>query len=138
MKGQSAFEYLIIISLVITFIVPVWAYVLTTQQNTADELSLAYANNAVKKIIDTSSLVYSQGPPAKVTLRVYMPDSIEDVTIINKTLNIRMRTNSGFTDVYDTATGQLNFTEGLNETLAEEGLYILKIEAFDNVVQISQ
>ena len=138
MRGQSAFEYLVIISMVITFLVPVWAYVLATQQNTSDELSLAYANNAVQKIVDISNLVYSQGPPAKVTIRIYMPGGIEELIIIDKTIDIKLRSNSGISDIYETSTGTLNFTENLNETLSEEGIYILKIEATDNVVQISQ
>ena len=138
MKGQSSFEYLVIVSMVITFLIPVWAYVLGVQQNTTDELSLTYANNAVKKITDTADLVYSQGPPAKVTVRVYIPSGIEEVIVLNNMIDLRIRTSSGISDVYDISMAQLNFTEGLNDTLSEEGTYILKIEAFDDVVQVSK
>jgi uncharacterized protein (UPF0333 family) len=138
MRGQSAFEYLIIVSLVITFLIPVWAYVLSTQQSTTDELSLTYADNAVKKIADTASLVYSQGPPAKVTVRLYIPGGVENITVINNTITLRLRTSSGFNDVTDISTARLNLTEGMESILSEEGIYLIKIEAKDNVVQISQ
>jgi uncharacterized protein (UPF0333 family) len=138
MRGQSAFEYLVIISLVITFLIPVWAYVLGTQQQTTNELSLAYANNAVQKIVDMANLVYSQGPPAKVTLRIYMPNGAEGIYALDRTLDIKVRTTSGISDVYETSIASLNLTEGLNQTLSSEGIYVIEIEAIDNVVQISQ
>ena len=138
MKAQSAFEYLIIISIVISFLIPIWAYVLGTQQRTTDELSLSYANNAVSRIVDTANLVYSQGPPAKVTARVYIPAGVQRLIISSNTLIMTVRTGSGFSDVYETSIATMNMTEHLNETLAEEGNYLLKIEAYGNVVQISQ
>ena len=138
MKAQSAFEYLIIISIVISFLIPIWAYVLSTQQRTTDELSLSYANNAVSRIVDTADLVYSQGPPAKVTIRVYMPAGIQRLIFYNNTMVLTVRTSSGFSDVYDTSIAAINVTQGLNETLSEEGTYLLKVEAYGNVVQISQ
>ncbi len=138
MRAQSAFEYLIIISIVISFLVPIWAYVLGTQQRTTDELSLSYANNAVSRIVDTSNLVYSQGPPAKVTVSIYIPAGVQEFIVLNNTLVMRMRTGSGFSDVYDTSIATINMTENLNDTLTEEGNYLLKIEAYDNVVQISR
>jgi uncharacterized protein (UPF0333 family) len=138
MRAQSAFEYLVIIGLVITFLIPVWAYVLGTQQQTTNELSLAYANNAVQKIVDTANLVYSQGPPAKVTLRVYVPNGAEGIYVFDKTLDLKVRTTSGISDVYETSIARLNLTEGLNQTLSDEGIYVIEIEAIDNVVQISQ
>ena len=138
MKGQSAFEYLIIITIVIAFLIPIWAYTLTTQQHTTDQLSLSYATNAVSKIVDSANLVYSQGPPAKVTLRVYIPAGVESFLIINNTIDMVARTGSGLSDVYETSIAVINATEGLNDTLVEEGIYTIKVEALGNVVQLSQ
>lgn len=138
MRGQSAFEYLIIISIVITFIIPVWAYVLGIQQQTKDVLAISYAENTVHKIADISSLVYSQGPPAKVTIRIYIPSGVERFVVINNTIDIKLRTSAGMSDIYEISTANINLTQGLNDTLSEEGIYLLKIEAKNNVVQISQ
>jgi len=137
MRAQSSFEYLIIISIVIAFLIPIWAYVLNTQQGTTDELSLTYAGNAVKKIADTASLVYSQGPPAKVTVRLYVPGGVQEIFVINTTINMRVRTSSGFSDVYEVSTAIMNMTQGFNDTLLNEGTHLIKIEAVNGVVQIS-
>jgi uncharacterized protein (UPF0333 family) len=137
MRAQTSFEYLIIIAIVIGFLLPVWAYVSSMQQMNTDQLALAYAKNAVEKITDTASLVYSQGYPAKVVTRVYIPKGIEESIVSDNLLKLRVRTLSGVSDIWATSVGRMNLTEGLN--LTSEGVYMLSLEANQNdYVQISR
>jgi uncharacterized protein (UPF0333 family) len=132
-RGQAAFEYLVIISLILVFLTPIWAYVTSMQQQTNVELMLTYAKNAANQIADASNLVYSQGPPAKVRINIYIPYSVENVTIVNNSIDFRVRVNSEVTDIFAFSNAQLN-----GSIPREQGYYWVNIEAKDNIVQIER
>ncbi|MFH1978459.1 MAG: hypothetical protein ABIJ92_03980 [Candidatus Aenigmatarchaeota archaeon] len=130
-KAQAAFEYMMIVGIVLLFIVPVWSYMNTVHKDTTNELYFSYARNAVTKIVDTAELVYSQGPPASVQVVVYIPKYVEEINITGTTINIRLNI------------GDVNDVNGfgiapLNGSLpTTEGSYVIKIEAIDDYVNIS-
>ena len=130
-KLQVAFEYLIIVSVIAAFIVPVWIYVSGMQRQTVTELSLSYAKNAAEKIADTANLVYSQGPPAKVNVKIYIPGGVQDINISNRTINFRVAVGDETSDVFATSMAPLNGT-----LPAIEGTYWVDIEASSGMVQI--
>jgi len=130
--GQVAFEYMIIVATVLVFLVPIWAYVSGIQMQAGAELSLSYAKNTAEQIADTAGLVYTQGPPAKVDMRVYIPSGVEDINIINRTVVLRVRTTAGVSDVFSISIAEMNGT-----IPTQEGTYIVTIEAMDGFVQIS-
>lgn len=132
-RGQSALEYLIIVSLVMVFLIPIWAHVTGTQRDTSTELSLTYAKNTANQIADAADLVYSQGPPAKIRINVYIPYGIENATIINNAINFQVWSDPGITDIFAFSTAQLNGT-----LPTRQGYYWIDVEATDNLVQISQ
>ncbi len=131
-KVQVAFEYMIIVGIVIAFLIPVWAYISGVQQRTNTELSLSYAKSAAEMVTSTADLVYSQGPPAKVNVMVFMPEGIADVNITNTTIEIKVRVGPANSSVYATSNAELNGT--LPTT---SGNYLISIEARDNYVQIT-
>lgn len=132
MKVQAAFEYMIIIAIVIAFITPLWAYNLGVQRQTNTELSFAYAKNLVNKIADTANLVNSQGPPAKLTLTVFIPEGVIDVNISSNRINLQVRIDSGYSDVFQFSQATLNGTLPTNK-----GTYSISIEAREGFVQIT-
>ena len=130
-KAQSSFEYLMIFGLVMVFAIPIWLYVTSLDQQTDSQLALSYADSAVRQIADSADLVYSQGPPAKVRLRVYLPDGIDYTNVTSRVVNIRLTTNLGPSDVYATSVATLN-----GSLPSESGTYWIDIEAMDGFVQI--
>ncbi|MCK4714475.1 MAG: hypothetical protein KAT35_02790, partial [Candidatus Aenigmarchaeota archaeon] len=86
MRAQSAVEYFIIAAMVMMFMIPIWVYIVTTQQQTSNELALSYTRNTAKQIADAASLVHSQGYPAKINIKVYIPDGVSNVSIIDRTI----------------------------------------------------
>jgi len=131
-KAQVAFEYMIIIGIVIAFLIPVWAYIAGVQQRTSTELSITYAKSAAENVANTANLVYSQGPPAKVNIMIFMPEGIEDVNITNNLINIKVRVGPAISNIYAESDALLNGT--LPTT---EGNYRISIEATDSYVQIT-
>lgn len=132
-SGQTAMEYLIIVSLVMVFMIPIWTYVTNTQQSTSSELALTYAKNTANQLADAADLVYSQGPPAKIRINVYIPYGVQNITIINNTVKFEVWSELGTTDIFAFSTAQINGT-----IPKKQGYYWIDIEATDNIVQINQ
>ena len=85
MKAQGAFEYMLIVTALLAIMIPVWVYVTNVQYQTNSQLTLSYARNTVEKLVAAADLVYSQGPPAKVNMQVYIPPDVKNITFINTT-----------------------------------------------------
>ncbi len=130
-RGQAAVEYIIIVAIVMLFLIPIWTYVTSTHRQASNELTLTYAKNAASQIADAADLVYSQGPPAKVKINVYIPYGVENATIINETIVMEVRTDSSITDVFGFSNARLNGTLPV-----KKGNYQIEIEAVDDMVQI--
>ena len=133
MKAQSAMEYLSIVGIILVFIIPIWAYMVTLEQQTSVELSLSYAKNTAKRIVEASDLVYSQGPPAKLTFEIYVPMGVQDIIIQNNTILFNVSLGPTFTDVFDTSTATMNGTLSKNE-----GYYTIEVISINDRVDIRE
>lgn len=131
MKVQAALEYLILVSMVLLFIVPIWAYTYSMEKYAKSDLSLTYAKNDVQKIVSAADLVYSQGPPAKVEIVVYIPPQVYNVTVVQNFVNFKMYYDSNLVDIMGESKAQLN-----GSVPGIEGTYTLSIEAINGNVQI--
>jgi len=132
MKAQASFEYMMVFALAIAFAIPVWIYMSSMQQSAGEELSLSYSKNAVNQIASAADLVYSQGPPAKVRLNIYIPSRVEMINITNRTVNFRILTSAGPSDVFSESVANLTGTLS-----SSEGTYWISVESKGNYVQIS-
>ncbi len=124
---------MIIVAIVIIFLIPIWAYVGSVQESANTELSLTYAKNTADRITDMSDLIYSQGPPAKIDIRIYMPAGVEAINITNNSIRMRVRTALGVSDISSTSRATLNGT-----LPATEGYYKVTIEAISDYVRIKK
>ena len=131
MKAQVSFEYMLVFGLAIAFAIPVWIYVTTMQQTAGEELSLSYAKNAANQITAVSDLVYTQGPPAKVILNVYIPSRIEQANLTNTSVIFKLHTSSGYSDVFSSSSANMT---GI--VPSSEGMYRISIESKGSYVQI--
>jgi len=132
MKSQVAVEYLIIVSVAFMILIPLILFLNQTFIGYSDDNKLSKADTAAKKIGHTADWVYSQGPPAKQTIEVYIPKDIEEVSLINKTLSFKVRTSAGISDVYHETVATLNGTIPITS-----GYYFLSLVAFQDYVNIS-
>lgn len=127
MRAQAAFEYMLIVIIALALMVPVWAYVLTVKTETTDELALSYAKSSVDRLASTADLIYSQGPPAKVKVHIYIPDGVEGYNFTNNTVALMVRYQNSVTPVYADSRADMN---GTLPTV--EGNYWMQVEAVDN------
>ena len=132
MRGQTAFEYMVIAIFVLIFITPIWVYLSQVQTQTNDEFKLSYAKNAVTQIAKKADLVYSQRMGAKIRIEVYIPKGIEYINITGNEVNMRVTSMSGSVDVYATSIAQLQ-----GSLPAQEGLYNVLLKAEGNYVNVT-
>lgn len=107
-RGQASAEYLLLI--VVILLVMGWLLVNVYQPSvgaTMDVSKTSDASNAVNSIADAANLVYANGPGAKRTLNVYIPNYAEFLTggsaspksgYINMTLNVADPATNGATN----------------------------------------
>jgi hypothetical protein len=100
MKSQAAIEYYTIISLALIILLPLSVYVYQLLNEYGDDTNLSLAKDTVNKLGENADWVFSQGPPAKISLEVYIPKGVEHVYLDNKMILFNMRTTAGITDVY--------------------------------------
>jgi len=132
MKLQAAMEYLLIAGVVLALLIPIWIHVSTTQNEAAGDLSLSYAQAAADKLREYADMVYSQGPPAKVTTTVYFPSGVESASLANSTVLLKVRTYAGLSDVH--AQSRANLTGALPQ---KEGQFLFTVEAVGQDVSIT-
>ncbi len=132
MRGQASIEYLALVGIVLAFIIPVWLYMTSLNTQTGNELSLSYAKNAAKQIADVSSLVYSQGPPAKVSLKLYIPSGVINASLQGNNIVFNVSVGNSYTDVFAVSSAPLNGT-----LPTEQGTYNIAIQAVGSYVQIN-
>ena len=132
MKSQVAVEYLIIVSVAFMILIPTILYLNQTFIGYSDDNKLSKASETVKKIGQTADWVYSQGPPAKQTIEIFIPKDLEEISLNNKTVLFKVRTSAGVSDVFYESVAPLNGTVPSNS-----GYYFVSLTAFQDYVNIS-
>jgi len=132
MKGQVATEYLIIVSVALIILIPLALYVNQSLMGYRDDTKTSRAWTTVKKLGESSDWVYSQGPPAKLTLEIYIPEDVEEISLSDKTFLFRIRTSAGISDVYYTTVSELD-----GYIPKDSGYYYVSLTAFSNYVNVS-
>ena len=133
MKAQTAFEYMVIVLLVMAFITPVWYHLNSVQQSTADQFIYTYAKAALNKLKDNADLVYSQRYDARVTIKIYIPPGVQNISISGNDLRMTVYTSDGVQDVFETTTSTVS-----GSLPTSEGLYTVLLEAKGDYVEISR
>ena len=109
MRGQAAFEYLMIFSIVMVLVLIMVAYASQTTERNQEELRLSNAISAANDIVDAANIVNTQGSPSQITLTsVYIPEGIDSINITGNMIIIKVRVASGITDVFVTSKATLD------------------------------
>ncbi|RLG19246.1 hypothetical protein DRN67_03225 [Candidatus Micrarchaeota archaeon] len=132
-KGQSAFEYVVIIGIALLILIPLWLHISSSVGVTRVELQSSYTKHAVSKLRGAADAVYVQGSPAKFTLLLTFPEGVENVTISNNEISIRLSTSYGISDVIATTLGPV---QGSIST--SSGAHRVEVSAVGNAVNITE
>lgn len=132
MKAQSASEFMIIISATLVLLLPLIFFLNESLMGFRDDTKITLTENVVNKLGESIDWVYSQGTPARLTLEVYVPDGIVNVSMKNRSIFYEVDTSSGVNTIYYDTIPPINGTLPV-----ERGYYKISLIAFDDYVNIS-
>jgi len=132
MKAQAAVEFLIIVSVALMILLPVSFYANQSLMGYRDDTKISLAKNTVNKLGESADWVFSQGSPAKLTLKVYIPDDVYNISLEGKTILFKIRTSAGVTDVFYETVPSLGGSLPTNS-----GYYYVSLTAYADHVNIT-
>ncbi len=125
-RAQIAVEYLSLIALSLAVLLPLWVYVDGEAARTRAQLNVGYANQAVNRLRDAADLVYAQGPPAQMVVRVEAPRGVESASVAGNTISLELATPWGVSTVFAETVGPL---QGSLDSFGFEGPKFVLVKA---------
>ena len=113
-------------------ILPVTFYANQLVRGYKDNTKISLAKNTVDKLGENVDWVFSQGPSAKRTLKIYVPDDVHNISFENNMILFEVNTSVGVSDIsYETV-------PSLNGSLpTTRGYYLVSLTAYANYVNIT-
>jgi uncharacterized protein (UPF0333 family) len=131
-KAQISMEYMLVIAFSLLMILPIILIYGMERQSVNVEITSRQVENIAKKVVDSAETVYYLGKPAKTTLKVYMPQRIENIQIINNTIIFYYQSFDSVAQYPQTA--NVNITGNISKG---PGFQSIKIIACDEYVNIT-
>ncbi|RLG22031.1 hypothetical protein DRN74_01305 [Candidatus Micrarchaeota archaeon] len=125
-SAQSSIEYLIMFAFILAVIVPIWVYANNNINTTNERLQKSYAENAVQRLAAAADMVYVQGHPARMTIRIRIPEAVENASIKQHEISIRVSSRGGPSDIYYTTVAPLN-----GSLPSSPGFYFITLRAME-------
>ncbi len=132
-KAQVSMEYMMLLGISLIVAGFLWVNSGSNISDTQWDLQLAYANNAIEKIVQTADVIYVQGPPARTYVNADFPDNIKQVYIGNNTLTFELmwkgtpRNVTGYS--ISNLTGYINPAQGQHRIMVSAGSAVNLSEA---------
>lgn len=133
MRGQAAFEYLLLFSIALSILgILVWYSQSMTERNRED-ITVANAITAVNKIVEASNIVYTQGKPSQITLSVYIPERVSSIEFNSSLIIMKINIGSGSSDIIAMSKAPLQ-----GNISSDSGVKKIRVVAEDNYVNITE
>ncbi|HIE33787.1 MAG TPA: hypothetical protein EYP86_01445 [Candidatus Altiarchaeales archaeon] len=133
-KSQASLEYMTMIALSLVIFLGV-LYVATTMMTTSSiQISVDTAYRAVQGIKEGADFIYVHGHPSKIQSNIRIPSNVENISIHDQVIRMRLSLGDAYTDVYAVAKGNLNSSVESNICTTEacsEGNYIFVFNSMD-------
>jgi len=109
MKGQTAFEYILIFSVVLLMALILTTYAGEITLRNQEDIRISNVITAVNKIAEAANIVSTQGKPSQITLSIYIPEEIESISVgdINKTILMKVRIAGRVNDIFARSKSEL-------------------------------
>lgn len=131
-QGQISLEYMSIVGLATLVAISLLALSHYYSKQTEITINTNQIDRIGKEIVDTAESMYYYGEPSRTTLKVYIPDGINEISIGNNELNFKVRTKEGEADMFYSSSVNL---QGNISTVY--GFHYITIEAREGYVWIN-
>ena len=128
-NAQVGMEYMILVGFLVVITIPLILIYNTQYKGTNEEIIANQAEQLGQKIVDTAESIYYLGEPSKTTIKIYMPQNIQNVTVGNNEVVFIVRMSGGRNDVVKVSsipiTGFVSATPGIHTLeIKSEGSYV--------------
>lgn len=128
-KSQVAMEYILIVGFAMLIAIPLFLVFSYYTNEARDEISVKQVDSIARKIVDSAETVYYLGEPSKVTLKVYMPQHIEDLIIEDGYVRFIVKVGYFPSDIVHSSdiniSGNVSFKPGMKRiTIESKGDYV--------------
>ncbi len=125
-KAQAALEYMITVSIALLILTPFLLRGYDAMTGLGQNSNILLAKNSLDKVSEAAKIVYSQGPPAKMTVKAQFPHNLLASNVSQKELSLSVRKFSSSTDIVAfldfNVTGSLPYDSGGMHTIVVEAL----------------
>lgn len=131
-KGQSSLELLVTLSFGLIILLPIVVLAFIQISTSTSTLSTTEAQGAATKLADISTVIGSQGFPAKQLVLIQVPPNVQNIFVGNQTNGVGheiifvVNTNAGIS--YVTAYTPVNVSGYLSQ-LSQTGSYLINVSA---------
>jgi hypothetical protein len=125
-------EYMMIVGFTMLVIIAIIVISSSYSNDVKESINLNQLDQVVKAIIESAESVYYFGEPSKTTLKVFIPEHVQQVILGNKSIIFEVQTTAGLTDVGYKTTMPLNGTISI-----KHGYHYISIEAKDGYVWLN-
>ena len=129
-KGQVSIEFVITVGFALLILIPLTVLLYEHTSKTYDDVNNNQAGLIARKIADNANSVYYLGHPSIVTLKVYMPDTIESINLSGREIIFTLENGNEIAGL-----ANVNLSGDLS---SGSGLKIIKIAAMENYVNITE
>jgi hypothetical protein len=134
MRGQAAFEYLMIFSIVIVLLLALVLYAGDMTTRNQEDLKVSNAISVVNEIAESANIVKTQGRPSQVTLEsIYIPEGVQSINITGNMVLMKIRISSGVTDIFAISKATMN-----GSISTSQGIKKIRIRAEESYVNITE
>jgi uncharacterized protein (UPF0333 family) len=128
-KAQAVMEYMILVGFLVVITIPLILVYNAQYKGTSMQIVTNQADQIGQKIADTAESIYYLGQPSKTTIKVYMPQQIESITIANNEIIFNIDTGKGMGEIVKMCSvpvnGSIQSTAGMHYiTVQSAGSYV--------------
>jgi uncharacterized protein (UPF0333 family) len=131
-RGQAAMEYLAVIGFALLMIVPIIFIFFSQSEDITQQLTMNQIREIGRKVVNTAEKIYYLGEPSQTTLKIYMPNNVEQVNISGRTIVFKVRLNNAPSDLVFPST--VNVTGNIS---VQSGIRFIKVKTIAGKVNIS-
>jgi len=122
-KAQVSMEYLSIIGFALMLTIPLIVIFFSQSTSTTNQVNAEQSLQIARKIVDNAEDVYFLGQPSKRTIRVFVPENVEYITIAKRAIIFGIETEGGISEIPVASkvnlTGNLTAAPGINNIVVE-------------------
>ena len=131
-RAQVSLEFSIILGFATLMIIPTIIVFYTQIKETSDRFVIQQAGRVARQIADEAEKVYYNGVPSKSLLKVYIPRSVQSISITNNEVVLSLKISNSTSEI--AAPCRVNISGSIK---SGEGFRYIKFEASESGVNIS-